>query len=905
MKRNPHFARQLWAKRQRADKDPGAAAAAAAAAAARRALESHTRDEELDGAAPEGQEALREHAVVLPRHALRPAMDLAVFGDDDGGDDPLDTDTAWYGAAATQPISLSGMNADGGGGGGGGSAKSHEDAIADLFPQDYSRLELKPNAASRPIWVCHDGRIILEAFSPLVNQAQDFLITIAEPVTRPSRIHEYKLTAYSLYAAVSVGMTTDVILDVLERFSKVKVPDRVVNFIKECTLSYGKVKLVLNRNRYFIESSYPEILRILLNSPEILAARIIRTEEEEAALLEQAKKDKASADASKQQQTQPQHQQQQQQQKAVKSEDADAEFGAVITLDREDDDDDADAVAAAAASRGINGTSQVLDDESDFTQSFEINPQKVEEVKRKCTELDYPLMEEYDFRHDDINETLDIDLSPKTTIRDYQEKCLSKMFGGGASGGRARSGIIVLPTGAGKTLVGITAACTVKKSTLVLCTNALSVEQWSNEFRKWSTLQDHQIAKFTAESKQQFAGNSGVVISTYTMISHTGRRAYDTQKMLEFVNGHEWGLMILDEVHVVPANIFRRVLTTVAAHTKLGLTATLVREDDKIEDLNFLIGPKLYEANWMDLATRGHIAKVEATEIWCPMTGDFYQEYLKSNSGKRRLLCVMNPSKFMACEYLIRWREKQGDKIIVFSDNVFALMYYAMELKKPFIYGETPHEERSKLLNMFRNNHPQFRTIFLSKVGDTSLDLPEATCLIQISSQFGSRRQEAQRMGRILRAKRRNEAGFRSRFYTLVSKDTDEVVFSARRRKFLVDQGYEFKIVPSFEALVPEEERSALRFNTPADQARMLKLVKEQRDEVGLEETVRTSADDIEGAWMNQPPTAAKRGAAARRAAAAAAAVAAGLPAPQQPTRAAAVPPRRTHKLFKAWQRGK
>ena len=234
-------------------------------------------------------------------------------------------------------------------------------------------------------------------------------------------------------------------------------------------------------------------------------------------------------------------------------------------------------------------------------------------------------------------------------------------------------GCLLIDFSAGKTLVGITAACTVKKSTIILCTNAISVAQWSKEFRRWSTIPQEQIAKFTADSKQRFPGKAGVLISTYTMISHTGKRAYDTQKMLEFVNGHDWGLMILDEVHVVPANVFRRVLTTVAAHTKLGLTATLVREDDKIEDLNFLIGPKLYEANWMDLANRGHIAQVEATEVWCPMPGDFYNEYTKSKPGKRRLLCVMNPAKFMATQHLIQWRESLGDKIIVFSDNVFAL----------------------------------------------------------------------------------------------------------------------------------------------------------------------------------------------------------------------------------------
>jgi DNA excision repair protein ERCC-3 len=459
------------------------------------------------------------------------------------------------------------------------------DSISKLFKEDYTSLTIKDDAQNRPLWVCHDGRIILEAFSPLLQQAQDFLITISEPVTRPSRIHEFKLTAYSLYAAVSVGMTTDVILEVLDRFSKTKIPQQVYNFIRECTMSYGKAKLVLKQNKYYIESSFPEITRILLHDPVIQAARTV------CAINSEPSKSK------------------------------DVQFDSIIALDNDDDEKD-------------------IQEEANFTSSFEIKSQSIEEVRKRCKELDYPLMEEYDFRQDLINANLDIDLSPKTVIRDYQEKCLSKMFGGGSSGGRARSGIIVLPTGAGKTLVGITAACTIKKSTIILCTNALSVEQWANELKNWTSIQEDQIAKFTANSKERFSGDAGIVISTYTMISHTGKRAWDTQKMIEFVNGHEWvyfifiqGLMILDEVHVVPANVFRRVLTTVAAHTKLGLTATLVREDDKIEDLNFLIGPKLYEANWMDLATRGHIAKVEATEIWCPMTGSFYQEYLAAKSG--------------------------------------------------------------------------------------------------------------------------------------------------------------------------------------------------------------------------------------------------------------------------------
>jgi hypothetical protein len=172
-------------------------------------------------------------------------------------------------------------------------------------------------------------------------------------------------------------------------------------------------------------------------------------------------------------------------------------------------------------------------------------------------------------------------------------------------------------------------------------------------------------------------------------------------KMMDFITSREWGFIILDEVHVVPAAIFRRVVTTIAAHAKLGLTATLVREDDKIDDLNFLIGPKLYEPNWMDLAKKGHIANVQCAEVWCPMTPEFYNEYLRETSRKRMLLYIMNPRKsfpskcfvnnrFQACQFLIDYHEKRGDKIIVFSDNVYALQMYAKYLKRAFIYAFNP-----------------------------------------------------------------------------------------------------------------------------------------------------------------------------------------------------------------------
>lgn len=256
--------------------------------------------------------------------------------------------------------------------------------------------------------------------------------------------------------------------------------------------------------------------------------------------------------------------------------------------------------------------------------------------------------------------------------------------------------------------------------------------------------------------------------------------------------------------------MFRKTLTIVSAHAKLGLTATLVREDEKIQSLNWLIGPKLYEvlaifsikANWMELADNGYIANVQCAEVWCKMATPFYREYLRAKARKRQLLYVMNPGKIQSCQYLIAMHEAMGDKIIVFSDNIFAIKHYAEKLGKPYIYGGTSQSERMRVLQQFRFN-PALNTIFLSKVGDTSIDLPEATCLIQISSQYGSRRQEAQRLGRILRPKKGGLGKANAFFYSLVSSDTEEMYYATKRQQFLVDQGYEFKIITN---LVGERE---------------------------------------------------------------------------------------------------
>uniref|UniRef100_A0A8D1VQH4 General transcription and DNA repair factor IIH helicase/translocase subunit XPB n=2 Tax=Sus scrofa TaxID=9823 RepID=A0A8D1VQH4_PIG len=690
--------------------------------------------------------------------------------------------------------------------------------------KDYRlQMPLKDDHASRPLWVAPDGHIFLEAFSPVYKYAQDFLVAIAEPVCRPTHVHEYKLTAYSLYAAVSVGLQTSDITEYLRKLSKTGVPEGIIQFIKLCTVSYGKVKLVLKHNRYFVESSHPDVIQHLLQDPVIRECRLRNSEGEATELITEtftsksaiAKTAEGSGGPSTSRVTDPQG----------KSDIPTDLFDFYEQMDKDEEEE-----------------------EETQTVSFEVKQEMIEELQKRCIHLEYPLLAEYDFRNDSVNPDINIDLKPTAVLRPYQEKSLRKMFGNG----RARSGVIVLPCGAGKSLVGVTAACTVRKRCLVLGNSAVSVEQWKAQFKMWSTIDDSQICRFTSDAKDKPIGCS-IAISTYSMLGHTTKRSWEAERVMEWLKTQEWGLMILDEVHTIPglkvvvrsptssclepalgSKMFRRVLTIVQAHCKLGLTATLVREDDKIVDLNFLIGPKLYEANWMELQNNGYIAKVQCAEVWCPMSPEFYREYVAIKTKKRILLYTMNPNKFRACQFLIKFHERRNDKIIVFADNVFALKEYAIRLNKPYIYGPTSQGERMQILQNFKHN-PKINTIFISKVGDTSFDLPEANVLIQISSHGGSRRQEAQRLGRVLRAKKGMVAEeYNAFFYSLVSQDTQEMAYSTKRQRFLVDQGYSFKVITKLAGMEEEE----LAFSTKEEQQQLLQKVLAATDLDAEEEVV-------------------------------------------------------------------
>eukprot|EP01155_Anaeramoeba_flamelloides_P019320 Anaeramoba_flamelloidesa573845_40.p1 GENE.a573845_40~~a573845_40.p1 ORF type:complete len:538 (+),score=99.47 a573845_40:2-1615(+) len=493
-------------------------------------------------------------------------------------------------------------------------------------------------------------------------------------------------------------------------------------------------------------------------------------------------------------------------------------------------------------------TETETDMETDISQSVVHKFKKIplilenltlEKLKKRCSKLGYPTTDEYSFTVDNTLEPLGAILRDTTDLRVYQSLCLSKLFRNSCS----RSGVIVLPCGSGKTLVGVAAACTIGKPCIILCTSVVAVDQWYREILKWSYLSGDYILQYSGAQLTNKVVNDKkklnevkVVISTYRMFSYSGNRSTNSKIVMDMIKSRVWGLLILDEVHVAPAKTFRKTIDSVKTHTKIGLTATLLREDKKIPDLTYLIGPKLYEANWLDLQQEGFIASVKCAEVRCKLTPIFFKKYQELQSeNKKRLLCFVNPTKFQLCQFLINYHEKKGDKIMIFSDNLFALRFYANNLNIPSISGATSGKNRIEILNTFRYSE-EHNALLISKVGDNSIDLPEANVIIQISGQFASQRQEAQRLGRVLRPKKSKSSDEAdSFFYTLVSEDTKEMLYSKKRRTFLINQGFEFKTVNGD---ISKKWQKNLLFTHEKEQKLMLTKILEQNENSGKDEQV-------------------------------------------------------------------
>jgi DNA excision repair protein ERCC-3 len=378
-----------------------------------------------------------------------------------------------------------------------------------------------------------------------------------------------------------------------------------------------------------------------------------------------------------------------------------------------------------------------------------------------------------------------IELAPDGwELRPYQADAVDGFWHGG-------SGVVVLPCGAGKTLVGAAAMAKSGTTTLILVTNTVSARQWRDELIARTTLTEEEIGEYSGARKDI----RPVTIATYQVMTTKRKGAY---AHLDVFDARDWGLIVYDEVHLLPAPVFR-MTASLQARRRLGLTATLVREDGREGDVFSLIGPKRYDAPWKDIEAQGYIAPADCVEVRVTLPERERLVYATAEPEERYRLCATSDQKTKVVERLVK--QHAGEQILVIGQYLDQLDDIGNRLDAPVLKGETSVAERQRLFEAFRSG--ELHTLVVSKVANFSIDLPEASVAIQVSGSFGSRQEEAQRLGRLLRPKR---DGKTARFYAVISRDTLDQDFAAHRQRFLAEQGYAYRIIDAEDIGAPTPE---------------------------------------------------------------------------------------------------
>lgn len=589
-----------------------------------------------------------------------------------------------------------------------------------------------PFDPANPLIVQSDRSVLVEVDSPRYAEARDALAPFAELEKSPEHIHTYRISNLSLWNAAAAGITAEQMIGVLEQYTKFPIPANIPIDIEETVLRYGRVRLV----------RHGEELHLLCP---------------ETALREELARQKKLKD---------------------------------YLNDR------------------IEG-------------GFRINPAHRGLVKQALITVGWPAEDLAGY-----TEGAGLPLELRDTaasgvpfrVRDYQRESVEVFHAGGDA--RGGSGVIVLPCGAGKTIVGIAAMARLQKSTLVLTTSITAVNQWVREILDKTTLTEEDVKQYTGEIKEI----GPVTVATYQIVTYRpGKKrrgkakadAAEDDTPLETPEAEEaaepeaeprpdedpanyphfkifeqrdWGLIIYDEVHLLPAPVFR-VTAQIQARRRLGLTATLIREDGREGDVFSLIGPKKYDVPWRELETKGWIAAATCTEVRVSLPDDrLRMEYAVADWRAKYRLASENPAKDGIVARLLE--QYANERVIIIGQYLSQLRSLRDQFDLPLITGTTPTAEREDLYNRFRSG--DVRHLILSKVGNFAIDLPDANVLIQVSGTFGSRQEEAQRLGRILRPK---SGGEQAHFYTIVTRDTRELDFAQHRQMFLTEQGYSYAIV--------------------------------------------------------------------------------------------------------------
>ncbi|MFC7486268.1 DNA repair helicase XPB [Knoellia sp. CPCC 206453] len=401
-----------------------------------------------------------------------------------------------------------------------------------------------------------------------------------------------------------------------------------------------------------------------------------------------------------------------------------------------------------------------------------VHPSERGHLKQELLKVGWPAEDEAGYVDGEAH-TITLDQSDGWVMRPYQQQAVDGFWDGG-------SGVVVLPCGAGKTLVGAGAMAKASATTLILVTNTVSARQWKDELLRRTSLTEDEIGEYSGARKEI----RPVTIATYQVLT-TRRKGVYTH--LDLLDAKDWGLVVYDEVHLLPAPIFR-MTADLQARRRLGLTATLVREDGLESDVFSLIGPKRFDAPWKDIEAQGYIAPADCVEVRVTLPDGQRMAYAVAEAEDRYRLASCSDAKLPVVEKLVE--KHRGEPTLVIGQYLDQLDELSTRLGAEVITGETTVTERQRLYSAFRDG--EISLLVVSKVANFSIDLPEASVAIQVSGTFGSRQEEAQRLGRVLRPK---GDGRTAHFYTVVARDTVDADFAAHRQRFLAEQGYAYRIV--------------------------------------------------------------------------------------------------------------
>ena len=581
-----------------------------------------------------------------------------------------------------------------------------------------------------PLIVQGDRTILLDVHAPLANECRNELIPFAELERSPEHLHTYRLTPLSLWNAASAGFTAEDAVSVLKKYAKYDIPQSVCVWIKEVSGRFGMVRII------------PGPKEVVPLSGDFFSEEQKKVVPEQYLYL------------------------------VVKNEKIFLELGAIKSFQT--------LLTPCKIDFSVPSLPHDLtENEKKFSFILKLTDRGT--VKQLLLKYMWPCKDEVPLED---GESLQINLrdvtksGKKFEIRGYQKDAAQALIGDKGPG--TGFGTIVLPCGAGKTIVGMQIMQMLKTNTLIITTNISAVHQWINELLDKTDLQAEQIAEYTGESKTI----KPVTVATYQIL--TWRPEKDAPyPHFSIFRERKWGLIIYDEVHTLPAPVFR-VAAELQTVRRVGLTATLVREDGLEGFVFSLVGPKRFDVPWKELEHSGWISEAECVEVRLDLPSDKEIQYAVASQREKYRIASENPVKDSVVLQLVN--RLSEDKILVIGQYLSQLEKLSSLLSAPIITGKTPNSERDRIYNQFRNG--EIKVLVVSKVANFAIDLPDASVAIQVSGTFGSRQEEAQRLGRILRPKDRT-----SRFFTLITRNTVEEEFGSNRQKFLAEQGYSYKII--------------------------------------------------------------------------------------------------------------